>query len=164
MRPNYLVILVGLLWFMVCPVWAQLGDDTPAHDARIEKILQAKEIGFTIDKDGDFKVVVDVGNGRTQLAFIFSSTMEYGNMEIREIWAYAYRSENNQFPVDVANLLLEDTFPKKLGAWAKKDNMALYMVRISANANEQSLLSAVQFAAEAADEMEEKLTGAKDEF
>jgi hypothetical protein len=147
-------------------VAAQLGDEKPEHDKRIQKILDEKEIKYVIDSDGDFKVTFDMGDDRSQVAFIRSSTNTYGKFEIREIWAIGYRSpsDNGAFPASVANRMLEDTFSKKLGAWAKMGELAVYVVKISANTDAESLMAALTFALEAADEMEEELTGDKDEF
>jgi len=163
MKTTKLVTLTGLMIVLcVSSVRAQVG--TPKHDRRVARILKGEDISYKIDKDGDFKVTFDVGGGRSQMAFIMSDTSEYRNFEIREIWSIGYRSATDQFPSSVANRLLEETFPKKLGAWAKKDNLAIFMVRVAADADAESLISALKLALEAADEMEEKLTGDKDEF
>lgn len=160
--------LAGLIAVLLLTtgVAAQLGDEKPEHDKRVQKILDDKEITYVIDSDGDFKVTFDMGNDRSQVAFVRSSTNTYGTFEIREIWAVGYRSpsDDDAFPARVANRLLEDTFSKKLGAWAKMGELAVYVVKISANCDAESLMAALTFALEAADEMEEELTGDKDEF
>ena len=68
------------------------------------------------------------------------------------------------FPKSVANSLLEDTFSKKLGAWAKLGNRAVFVVKISANADAESLFNGLKACMLSADTMEEKLTGDTDEF
>jgi len=160
--------VAGLIVLLLCAgnAWAQLGDDTPDVDERVREILKARDINYTVDKDGDFKVTFDMGNGRTQLAFVISKTHTYRNLEVREIWACGYRSseESGDFPASVANQLLEDTFSKKLGAWAKMGSVAVFVVKISASADEETLMSALNLAVNAADEMEEKLSGDTDEF
>lgn len=145
--------------------WAQIGD-TPAAkaDQRVRKVLDDLEIKYTIDADGHFRVLFEMGGGRSQLAIIRSATSEYRNLEVREIWSVGYKSAGEKFPADVANALLEDTFPKKLGAWTKVDNLAIFVVKFAADADKETVLSCLKLALEAADTMEEKLTGDKDEF
>jgi len=143
---------------------AQVGGDTADYDERVAKALRDSGVEYTIDTDGDFRVVFDMGEGRSQLAIVRSVTSEYRNFEIREIWSVGYASEGGQIPVQVANMMLEDTFQKKLGSWARMDNLGVYMVKLSANADAESLFSALKLALESADEMEERLTGAKDAF
>lgn len=151
---------------LVCAsgVWAQVGEDTPDYDERVAKVLRELDVDYTIDSDGDFKVIEDMGGGRTQLAFVRSFTSEYRHLEVREIWSVGYESDTDSIPGDIANLLLDDTFDKKLGAWAKMNNMAVYVVKISANADAETVRSGLTLAMEAADEMEEKLSGDTDAF
>jgi hypothetical protein len=155
-------VLVSVLLIPVS--YAQIGDNSPEYDERVRKILKAEDVQYTVDSDGDFKVIYDMGDDRTQMAFIRSTTETYQNMEIREIWSFGYESENDVFPAAIATKLLEDTFIKKLGAWAKAGNRALFVVKLSANADAETLLNALQMALESADEMEEQLTGDTDEF
>ncbi len=156
------VVLLALL--LAGTAQAQLGDDAPAYDERVGDILDELELKYTIDDDGDFRVIFGMGDGRSQLAFIMSDTNEYLNLEIREIWSFGYRAPSGEFPGSIANKLLEDTFPKKLGAWAKLNDRAVFVVKLSANADSESLLSALTMALEAADEMEKSLSGDTDEF
>ncbi|MCK4414877.1 MAG: hypothetical protein KAY32_15185 [Candidatus Eisenbacteria sp.] len=159
-----LAIVFVSVQFSQAPPRAQIGDETPKHDERVRKILKEDGVQYTVDTDGDFKVIFQMGDDRTQMAFIRSRTEEYRNLEIREIWSFGYQSSTDVFPAEVASRLLEDTFIKKLGAWAKIGQRALFVVKVSADANSESLMSALQMALESADEMEEELTGDKDEF
>ena len=86
------------------------------YDRRVEKKLKKLDFNYKITKKGDFKLMFNVEDGRTQLVFINSNTEEYRDFEIREIWSIAYKSSDEQFPAKVANKLLEDTSRRKLGA------------------------------------------------
>ncbi len=156
-----LLLLVAML---SSQVFAQLGTSDPEADPRVARALDAKGISYTVDSDGDYKIVLGTNDDRTQLAFVRSSTNEYGNMEIREIWSFGYKADGDEFPKSVANSLLEDTFSKKLGAWAKLGNRAVFVVKISANADAESLFNGLKACMLSADTMEEKLTGDTDEF
>ncbi|MBN2887467.1 MAG: hypothetical protein JXM75_12255, partial [Chromatiaceae bacterium] len=160
-----LSVLLALTAALSAPMaLAQVGEDTPDYDERVAKALRDSGVEYSIDADGDFRVVREMGGGRTQLAIVRSVTSEYRNFEIREIWSVGYESEGGQIPVQVANMMLEDTFQKKLGSWAKMDNLGVYMVKLSANADAESLFSALKLAMESADELEESLTGTEDAF
>lgn len=75
-----------------------------------------------------------------------------------------------QFPAKVANDLLLDSFRKKIGAWqtmhkeSDDSYLAVFAAKIDAVADAASLSACIRAVAESADEMEEKLTGAKDEY
>lgn len=136
----------------------------PNYDRRVERILLQEDITYSIDEDGDFRVVFELDEGRTQLGYIISDTSDYEGIEIREIWSVGYQSEEGEFPADVANRLLEETFNMKLGGWARDEDMAVYVVRLDADAGADELINALLLALYAADDMEEALTGDKDEF
>ncbi len=163
---RLVLLTVAAVLCAAYPAWAQLGGSggEAKADARVRKALEALEIKYEIDSDGDFRVLFEMGEGRSQLAIVRSMTTEYRNLEVREIWSVGYKSEGEKFPADVANALLEDTFPKKLGAWAKMDNLAIFVVKFAADCDNETLLSCLKLALEAADTMEEKFTGDKDEF
>lgn len=156
--------LSGILAALACATTGlgQVGNVKAKPDPRIKAILEDEDIKYSIDKDGDFRVVFDVDNGRSQLAFIRSQTSRYDDLEIREILSVAYRSENAQFPAEVSGALLEDSYDKKLGAWGKQGDVAVFVVRIAADAD--TVRSALKATLYSADIMERKLSGDKDEF
>lgn len=163
-KPLICVLFIVAVSLFSSVAFAQVGATPPEYDERVKQLLEEKEITYTVDADGDFKVEFEMGNGRTQLAFIMSATYEYGNFEIREIQAYAYRAPDGEFPLDVTVKLLEDTFDKKLGAWGIVDEYAVFITRIAADTDPESLWNALILALESADEMEQELSGDVDEF
>lgn len=157
-------VLCGLTLLLTPLAYAQVGGKVLQSDERIQALLEEKDIKYSVDSDGDFKVEFEMNGGRSQLAFILSKTNEYGNFEIREIQAYGYKAENGIFPPNVLKRLLEDSFTKKLGGWAIVDDYALFITRIAASSDAESLWNALIFTLEAADEMEKEFTGDRDEF
>lgn len=147
---------------------AQLGS-AKTGDARVRKALTEAGIDFTVDDDGDFKLVRTLDDGRTQLVYVNSGTETFKNLEIREVWAPAHKTIG-QFPAKVANDLLLDSFRKKIGAWqtiykeSDDSYLAVFAAKIDAAADAASLSACIKAVAESADEMEEKLTGDKDEY
>lgn len=135
-----------------------------AADARIGKQLDTLGYKYEVDEDGDYKLTFDMGEDRSQLGFVISRTESYGKHKVREVWAPAYRSPGEQFPVEIANKLLEDSQSSKMGAWVKQGNMAVFVVKIPADASDQELDDALDYALRAADLMEKELTPGKDEF
>ena len=123
------------------------------------------KLGYTyeIDEDGDYRMVFDVEGDRTQLVYVRSAVEDFGTHNIREIWSPAYSAKTKQFPVAVANRLLEDSQDAKMGGWVKQDTTAMFVVKIDADATADQLSDAIDAAIRTADAMELELTK-KDEF
>ena len=146
-----------------------LAFSAPTHaagtaDTVVKAQLQSKSIKFTVDKDGDFDIVYNVHNGRTQLAYVRSVVNTYGTLKIREIWSPGYKGDSNDLPALIANSLLDKNHEVKLGAWEAQSNYAVFVVKIPADANADQLVDAIELAVNTADELEEELTGKKDEL
>ena len=148
-----LILAAGLL-----PAAAQ------AADAHIARQLDSLGYDYEIDDDGDYKMVFNLAEGRTQLAFVRSPVEEYGSLRVREIWSPGFRIEGNAFPTAVANRLLSDSNDAKIGSWVRQGNTAMYVVKIDASANAQQLADAISAAISSADKLEQELTLGKDEF
>ncbi|KFN44498.1 hypothetical protein [Arenimonas oryziterrae] len=136
-----------------------------SSDAVIKAQLESKGIKFEIDGDGDFKIVYKVGTkGRTQLVFVRSSVNTYGTLKVREIWSPGYKSETTDFPPLIANTLLRENHSVKLGAWEANENIAMFVVKIAADANAEQLVDAIEAAVNSADKLEESMSGSKDQY
>ncbi|MHC9015181.1 hypothetical protein [Stenotrophomonas bentonitica] len=135
---------------------------TGAHAAEADKAvgraLDTLKYTYEVDEDGDYKMVFDMDDGRSQLAFVRSTVEEFGKHRIREIWSPAYNSPGKQFPAAVANRLLEDSQDAKMGAWVKQDRLAMFVVKVDANATPEALSDAIDAAVRTADAMELELT------
>lgn len=141
---------------------------TADADPQIKKQLEELKYEYEIDEDGDFKLTFALGEGekdkRSQLVFVRSPVETYGQHRVREIWSPGYRSANKDFPADVANRLLEATQASKLGAWAKQNDYAVFVVKLRADASSKELDDALDAAIRSADEMEAELTPGKDDL
>ncbi|MBE9013747.1 hypothetical protein IQ250_26520, partial [Pseudanabaenaceae cyanobacterium LEGE 13415] len=110
------VTLLGVVAISTQTALAQTRN-TPTPDARVKAALDKAGLKYEIDRDGDFKLVMELPNGRTQLVFVRSETQKLNdNFEIREIISPAYKS-NGELSKDIANRLLTDSARKKLGGW-----------------------------------------------
>ncbi|AWT14707.1 MULTISPECIES: hypothetical protein [Stenotrophomonas] len=136
-----------------------------AADADKAVARHLDKLGYTyeVDEDGDYRMVFDVEGDRTQMVYVRSSVEDFGSHNIREIWSPAYSSKTKQFPVAVANRLLEDSQDAKMGGWVKQDTTAMFVVKIDADATADQLSDAIDAAIRTADAMELELTK-KDEF
>lgn len=167
MTRHAFLFALATLFFAAGTASAQLGDEESEYDLRVKAILD--EIGFEyeITDAGDFKIVLELEDDRTQVAFVKSGTEFYDEMEIREIWSVGHSSEGD-LPGDVANLLLQNSFDQKLGAWQviqdEETSIAIFAIKMSANANAASMRSAIIAAVRSADAIEMELTGDTDAF
>jgi hypothetical protein len=133
-------------------------------DNIVKAQLDSKGIKYKIDKDGDFEIVYKTVGSRTQVAWVRSTVNTYGSLKIREIWSPGYKSDSNDFPVSIANKLLNKNYLATLGAWEAQGDMAVFVVKIPADASADQLVDAVESAVDSADEVEKELTGDKDEY
>lgn len=144
--------------------YGQIGGKT-SGDPRVKRVLDSLGYKYELTKSQDFRLVFKLNQGRSQLVFVNSNTEEYGDFEIREIWATCYRSTKRLSP-DQLRTLLSDSGHKKLGAYSlissDEVELAVFTVKAAADVNEDDMRSLITLVTEAADEMEEALTGTDD--
>ncbi|MBI4541478.1 MAG: hypothetical protein HY705_00420 [Gemmatimonadetes bacterium] len=163
MRAILAIAVAFLLWSTHAAV-AQ--DVKSGGDPRVRKLLDQLEFKYEVDEDGDYSLVFDVGSSakkRTQLAYVGSKTEQFGDFEIREVWSPAFLVEG-PIAQDLANRLLVESGNHKLGAWqtlALEDgrHVVIYVVKLFELDDPEMLRLALNAALEAADEMEESITG-----
>lgn len=179
MRPALVLLLSALAFAPVvlakdAPIAAAASSDDHTPDARVKRLLEKLKYKYEVDEDGDYKLVFDLEDdeddkddkkkARTQLVYVRSPVFEYGSHEVREVWAPAYKAKGDEFPVKVANRLLEASQESKLGGWAKQGKYAVFVIKVATDASAEELDDAINAAIQSADEMEAELTPGKDEF
>ncbi len=143
---------------------AVAGSSTAAEaDKAVGRQLEKLGFNFEVDEDGDYRMVFDLDNDRTQLVYVRSAVEEFGSHAVREVWSPGYTSATDALPVTVANRLLEDAQDAKLGGWVKQQRTAMFVVKVDAKASADQLNDAIDAATRTADAMELELTG-KDEL
>lgn len=158
----HVCVVLALLAF---PGLASAADDTPVPDAKIKALLDALDYSYEVDEQGDYMLVFEYEDQRSQIVYIRTPVDTFGVFTIREIWSPAYKSpEGEEFPADVANTLLANSNENKLGGWVRQGPHAVYVVKIDADASAEELRDAIDAAAVTADEMEAWLTPGKDDF
>ncbi len=126
-------------------------------DPSIAKKLDLKGTPYTLDDDGDYRILVNVGDERSQLVWVRSVVHQTDEQRLREIWTYGLRSEDRRIPVHVANRLLSENMDLIVGAWARQDGNAVLILKINADADADTLDEAIDLAASIGDKMEQRL-------
>ncbi|KXB97782.1 MAG: hypothetical protein AA908_05100 [Chlorobi bacterium NICIL-2] len=148
---------------------AQIGT-TPSRktqaDPRVARVLDADSIRYSIDGDGDYRIITQIDSTRTQLCFVISRTSTYGKIEVRDVMSVAYKTTGD-LPARLMQRLLEQNNRTKIGAWALQregeTTIVLFKTQIAADAELVPLLHAVIAVSHTADELEKELTG-KDDY
>lgn len=174
MKRVLLTLIIALCWTGVAVAQhSSEGKQTPSStvssgaggDARVRTALTAINQKFIVDSDGDFKLVRDTADGRTQVAWVLSKTNSYGSMEIREIISPAFKT-GGTISMALATRLLKENNQYKIGAWrlvGEGSNQAIfYAIQLSADTDAQSLNAAIKTATIVADALEKEVVGTDD--
>ncbi|HEX7991101.1 MAG TPA: hypothetical protein VF513_13190 [Stenotrophomonas sp.] len=132
-------------------------------DRAVGRVLDTLKYKYEVDSDGDYQLVFEMDDDRTQLVFVRSTVETYGSHHVREIWSPGYKSEGPQFSALIANRLLEDSNDSKLGGWVKQGDVAMFVVKVDADASAEVISDAIDAAAKSADAIELEMTS-KDEY
>ena len=163
-----LPLLLPILPFAVAPVVAQVDTSATAGDSRVRALLDELGYQYEVDTDGDFRAVFEFeGEKRSQVVYINSKTSDFDGIEIREVWSPAIESKG-PFTPKIANRLLEASFDAPLGGWQclKQSNgryVAVFAIKLGADADAQTLKKAMNAVLSHADEMEKEFSK-KDAF
>ena len=133
-------------------------------DRALQKQLDKAKLKFQVDDDGDFKITIDLGNGRTQLVYVRSVTHDFGSLKVREVLSIGAASAEAELTADLSKRLMRENADTKLGAWSAQGRYAIYVCKIAADAPARALADAIELTATVADRLERDLAADKDEF
>jgi len=141
------IVVMAVLFGIAVPGFTQKARlQASGPDQRVEKALKKLGLKYTVDKDGDFKLILATQGDRSQVVFINSDTETLRKMEIREIWSPAAKFSSTP-PSALSQALLEKNGSFKIGSYAYKKAGDVYVLvfhaQISANASAEELLSVV---------------------
>jgi hypothetical protein len=163
-----MILTLACILFAAGAAQGQAAGTRRTGDPRIKALLEQVGYKYELTADGDFKLLpVKTEDGRSQLAYVYSNTQQYGTLEIREVMSPAYLS-NWPLSAAVANRLLRENGEVKFGAWrvdlqtGGQKHLALFAVQIAANADAETLRLAIKSVLLVADRMEKELTGTDD--
>ena len=136
-----------------------------ASDASVKARLDARGIKHTVDDDGDYKVTYSYEKeSRTQLVFVSGGTETVGGFQVREVFSPAARLEKDGVNGAKALELLAESRKNKLGSWETDGDVLLFVIKLPDSASAAELESAMDIAAQTADDMELELSGARDDL
>lgn len=136
-----------------------------AEDASVKSRLDARGVKYEVDGDGDFKVTYSYAKEkRTQLVFVSGGTENVGGFKIREVFSPAARVEKDGINGAKALELLAESRKNKLGSWEMGGDVLYFVIKMSDSADAAELESAMDIAAETADDMEIKFSGDRDDL
>lgn len=126
-----------------------------AGNPAIERLLRERELNFEVDDDGDYKMVFETGEGRSQLVFVRSAFERYEDYKTIRVISVAYTGGLTK-PM-MTDLLLRH---HKVGAWlVERVNETakfhvLYVAQLPADIMATDFESCVRGVALTADELE----------
>lgn len=131
----------------------------------VEQRLNARGLKFTKDSDGDYRAVYRYADeNRTQVVYVSGATESTNGLVIREVFSPAGNTDTDSIDGEKALELLGDARNSKIGAWELEGKALVYVVKLPDNVDAATLEAAMDVAATKADNMEIKLSGAKDAF
>lgn len=129
-------------------------------DASVKTRLDARGIKYEVDADGDYKVTYSYkSEGRTQLVFVSGGTEAVGGFKVREVFAPAAK---DGITGAKAIELMGESRSNKLGSWELQGDILYFVIKLSDSVNATELESAMDIAAQTADNMEIELSGDED--
>ena len=123
-------------------------------DPAIVALLEELEYEYEIDADGDFRLLFDFEDGRSQLVWIRNRTYERDGVAMRDIWSVAVELTGRYASVKLADALLRGSYDTVMGNWARDGSHIVYMVKVPAVPDKKELDAALGEAIEVADELE----------
>ena len=134
-------------------------------DASVKSRLDARGMKYDVDDDGDFKITYNYKKeNRTQLVFVSGDTETVGGFKIREVFSPAARVEKDSINGKKALELLAESRANKLGGWELEGDVLYFVVKLPDSMDASQLESAMDIAAQTADDMELKISGDRDDL
>jgi ribosomal protein L11 len=159
MRTNKTVaacLLAGLM---------MVGAGNAAADASVAKRLDERGVKYEVDMDGDYKVTYNYAKeGRTQLVFVSGGTQSVAGFTVREVFSPAARVSKDGVDGAKALELMGESRNNKLGAWELSGDVLYFVLKLPDDMSAAELESAMDIAAETADDMEIELSGDRDDL
>lgn len=136
-----------------------------ASSASVKTRLDARGVKYEVDGDGDYKVTYNYSKeGRTQLVFVSGGTESVGGFLVREIFSPAGRVEKDDIDGSKALELMGESRQNKLGSWELAGDVLYFVIKLPDSMSAAELESAMDIAAQTADDMELELSGDRDEL
>ncbi len=154
MRQNARLLALPLL------LGVALSPAASAADASVETRLDARGVKYEVDADGDYKVTYSYkSEGRTQLVFVSGRTESVAGFKVREVFAPAAK---DGITGAKAIELMGESRSNKLGSWELQGEVLYFVIKLPDSVDAAQLESAMDIAAQTADDKEIELSGDED--
>lgn len=167
------VIILIISIFFISPIFAQEQNDQ-FYDMRVKKLLDSKDINYTITKNNNFKINLiteDEPQKRTQIVLIYSKTDKYDDYEVREVSSTSFTIPKKESKELIFIELLKENSSLKTGTWSImefNDSPEVYTitfsVKVSSNMTGDDLRSIINLVGIEADRIEKLYANGKDEY
>ena len=149
-RPSIAFATIFVAGFAFAPGHAR------AADAAIESLLKQADTPYEVDKDGDYKIVIEWSQEkRSQLVYVGGTPETFADTPVYDVFAPALAVGEDGLSAEDANEMMKASGSLKLGAWERRGDGAYFAIKVPAGK-----LTAEQFdkilslAAETADNFE----------
>lgn len=144
---------------------AVLSSSVQAQDRGLEQRLQEAGYTFKVDADGDYLIVIRYAKERrSQQVFVSGRTVAVNGVPTRKVFSPASVGSKNPVTPAQALELLGANFRNGMGAWELEGGVLFLAIKMPDSASAAELRAAIRAAAELADDMELKISGARDEL
>ena len=130
-------------------------------DPRIKAVLDKLKLTYEIDKDNDFSLPYDLGDGRSQTVFLMSKTTKIGELEFREVASIGAMFEGD-LPAGLAEKLLLQSRDSTIGSWQmEKDGnnkVLVFVAKLPLDAEPKSWVKVIEGVAGKADLLEREVS------
>ena len=134
-------------------------------DESVKRRLNAQDIKYTVDDDGDYRVIYNYSKeGRTQLVFVSGTTQSIAGFTIREVFSPAAKVDEDGVSGRQALELLEKSRQAKIGSWEIGGGILYFVIKLPDNVSAAQLEAAMDIVAEVADDMEIEISGDRDDL
>lgn len=133
-------------------------------DASIGKKLDAQQLKYEVDGDGDYKLLFETADGRSQVVWVNSAVETLGGMRIREVISIGGKLAKVKSAEDISaqavltSGAMMQSSNQKLGGWVLKtsgeDSVFYYVAQIPADLNATDLDTVARMVAKNGDEFE----------
>ena len=149
----------ALLVLLACALPAKAGD--PA----LEALLKKADMSYEVDKDGDYKLVVEwKKEKRSQIVFISHAVDELGSLRLYNVFSPAHVFDSAEIDPALARRLLADNTKYNVGAWELAGKNLYYTSKIGTALSADQLHDVIFTTGEIADNLELELSPDKDEL
>jgi len=164
-NPYRLFVFFSLFFFVLFFGLTSCGDEKS-----VEKQLKKLNLDYSIDSEGDYRVLVILpGNRKAQVGVSAHTQTLEGNVKVRQLWSVAVRIPGD-LPDGLAENLLGDSWStRNWGAWALAGTTSdgrqvlVYVSRIPGSSSLKVFRSAIMDCAESAHGLHEALLDLEDE-